>query len=191
MFSITNLKCRSRIVILLALQIVCASAILSTCARAADNKQARPVAASPQQAASADPWTVNCSTAATATDLQCQATQNLTEKKTGQRVLTVTIRKESGGKPGYAMLLALPHGLFLPAGVTYQVDNGPKSTAVIQTSDRNGTYAVVPVSPDVLTAMKAGTKLDVGMESVTRKKVIIPVSLAGFTAAIGKLQTIK
>ncbi len=39
--------------------------------------------------------------------------------------------------------------------------------------------------------MKAGTNLNVGMESVTRKPVAIPVSLAGFTAAIEKLQAIK
>nr|WP_245451693.1 invasion associated locus B family protein [Mesorhizobium waimense] len=32
--------------------------------------------------------------------------------------------------------------------------------------------------------MKVGTNLNIGMESVTRKPVTIPVSLSGFTAAI-------
>ncbi|WP_274608548.1 invasion associated locus B family protein [Mesorhizobium sp. 131-2-1] len=40
-------------------------------------------------------------------------------------------------------------------------------------------------------AMKAGTNLNIGMESVTRKPVTIPVSLAGFTAAIDKLEAIR
>ena len=40
-------------------------------------------------------------------------------------------------------------------------------------------------------AMKAGTNLNIGMESVTRKPVTIPVSLAGFTVAIDKLEAIR
>jgi len=43
----------------------------------------------------------------------------------------------------------------------------------------------------VVAAMKAGTNLDIGMESVTRRPVTIPVSLAGFTAAINKLEAIR
>lgn len=198
MVFISDLRYRLNCLICLALQASFAVVAFSGGAQAADSKSARPAAAaSPKappaspKAAPADPWVVICSTAAEASTLQCQASQNLTESKTGQRVLTVTIRKEGGDKAGYAMLLALPHGLFLPAGITYQVDGGRQSTAVIETSDRNGTYAAVPLSADVISAMKAGTDLDVGMESVTRKKVVIPVSLSGFTTAVGKLQTIK
>jgi len=43
----------------------------------------------------------------------------------------------------------------------------------------------------VVAAMKAGTNLNIGMESVTRKPVTIPVSLAGFTVAIDKLEAIR
>ena len=167
-------------------------------AHAAGDKAERPAVAAPadkatsaDKAAPADPWMVNCTSAGTASDLRCQASQNLTEKKTGQRVLTVTVRKEGGEKDGYAMLFALPHGLFLPAGVSYRIDGGPEAKAAIQTSDRNGTYAVVAVSDALLTAMKAGTKMDVGMQSVSRKTVVIPVSLSGFTAAVDKLRTIR
>jgi invasion protein IalB len=39
--------------------------------------------------------------------------------------------------------------------------------------------------------MKSGTNLNIGMESVTRKPVTIPVSLAGFTAAVAKLESTK
>lgn len=89
------------------------------------------------------------------------------------------------------MLLALPHGLFLPSGSSYQIDQGQKTTIAIQTSDQNGAYAATPLSADLLKAMKSGTNLNIGIESVTRKPVTIPVSLAGFTAAIDKLQALK
>ena len=135
-------------------------------------------------------WIVNCSTGGTGADLQCQMSQNLTESKSGQRVLTVTVRKETKDS-GLAMLFVLPHGLFIPAGATFQIDQGEKKQVAIQTSDQNGAYAATPLTSDLLAALKAGTTLNVGMESVTRKPVTIPVTLAGFTAAADKLATVQ
>ncbi|TGQ76531.1 invasion associated locus B family protein [Mesorhizobium sp. M8A.F.Ca.ET.207.01.1.1] len=157
-------------------------------------KPAQPQPAQPQSAppkpADANPWAVNCSSGSANAELQCQLSQNLTEAKTGQRVLTVTVRRDNANG-SLAMLLALPHGLFLPSGASYQVDQGQKTTIAIQTSDQNGAYAATPLPPELVKAMKSGTNLNVGMESVTRKPVTIPVSLAGFTAALTKLESIK
>ena len=146
----------------------------------------------PKQDAPAKPvnaWVVNCSGSG-GTALACQMSQNLTEAKTGQRVLTVTIRKQPADG-ALAMLFALPHGLFIPAGVTYQIDTGQKVPVAIQTSDQNGAYAAVPMNAELVVALKAGTNLNVGMESVTRQPVSIPVSLSGFTAAIDRLGTVN
>ncbi|MBZ9997836.1 MULTISPECIES: invasion associated locus B family protein [unclassified Mesorhizobium] len=168
-------------------------------ALAEDAKSAQPQPAEPQSAqskpapskpADANPWAVNCSSGSASTELQCQVSQNLTEAKTGQRVLTVTVRRDNANG-SLAMLLALPHGLFLPSGASYQIDQGQKTTIAIQTSDQNGAYAATPLPPELIKAMKAGTNLNIGMESVTRKPVTIPVSLAGFTAALTKLESIK
>lgn len=52
-------------------------------------------------------------------------------------------------------------------------------------------YAAVPLTPELITAMKAGTNLYIGMKSVTRKPVTIPVSLSGFPGAIDRLEAIK
>jgi len=160
-------------------------------ALAEDAKPAQPKPAdSNPKPADANPWAVNCSSGSATTDLQCQVSQNLTEAKSGQRVLTVTVRRDSGNG-GLAMLLALPHGLFLPSGASFQIDQGQKTTLAIQTSDQNGAYAATPLSADLIKAMKSGTNLNIGMESVTRKPVTIPVSLSGFTAAVAKLESIK
>jgi invasion protein IalB len=160
-------------------------------ALAEDAKPAQPKPADANaKPADANPWAVNCSSGSATAELQCQVSQNLTEAKTGQRVLTVTVRRDSGNG-SLAMLLALPHGLFLPSGASFQIDQGQKTTIAIQTSDQNGAYAATPLSADLIKAMKSGTNLNIGMESVTRKPVTIPVSLAGFTAAIAKLESIK
>ncbi|RUY40947.1 invasion associated locus B family protein [Mesorhizobium sp. M7A.F.Ca.CA.001.09.2.1] len=160
-------------------------------ALAEDAKPAQPKPAeSNAKPADANPWAVNCSSGSATTELQCQLSQNLTEAKTGQRVLTVTVRRDNANG-SLAMLLALPHGLFLPSGASFQIDQGQKTTIAIQTSDQNGAYAATPLSADLIKAMKSGTNLNIGMESVTRKPVTIPVSLAGFTAAVAKLESIK
>lgn len=160
-------------------------------ALAEDAKPAQPKPAeSNAKPSDANPWAVNCSSGSATSELQCQVSQNLTEAKTGQRVLTVTVRRDNGNG-SLAMLLALPHGLFLPSGASFQIDQGQKTTIAIQTSDQNGAYAATPLSADLIKAMKSGTNLNIGMESVTRKPVTIPVSLAGFTAAVAKLESIK
>lgn len=156
-----------------------------------DAKPAQPKPADANaKPADANPWAVNCSSGSATAELQCQVSQNLTEAKSGQRVLTVTVRRDNGNG-GLAMLLALPHGLFLPSGASFQIDQGQKTVLAIQTSDQNGAYAATPLSADIIKTMKSGTNLNIGMESVTRKPVTIPVSLAGFTAAVAKLESIK
>ncbi|MGN6535371.1 MAG: invasion associated locus B family protein [Mesorhizobium sp.] len=155
--------------------------------------EAKPAEAKPadaQPAEKGNPWVVNCSTGTTGTTLECQASQNLTEAKTGQRVLTVTVRRQNDSA-ALAMILALPHGLYLPAGASYQIDAGQKATVAIQTSDQNGAYAALPLSTELLAAMKTGTNLNIGMEAATRKPITIPVTLAGCTAAIDKLEATK
>lgn len=164
-------------------------ALAEDAAKETQAKQSQPKEAGPKPA-DANPWAVNCSSGSATGELQCQVSQNLTEAKTGQRVLTVTVRRDNSNG-SLAMLLALPHGLFLPSGVSYQVDQGQKVVIAIQTSDQNGAYAATPLSPELVKTMKSGTNLNIGMESVTRKPVTIPVSLAGFTAAVAKLETIK
>ncbi|TIT56731.1 MAG: invasion associated locus B family protein, partial [Mesorhizobium sp.] len=121
----------------LAVGIVTLWLILSVAGPVRAEDAAKPAQPQPTDA---NPWAVNCSSGATNTELQCQLSQNLTEAKTGQRVLTVTVRRDNANG-SLAMLLALPHGLFLPSGASYQVDQGQKTTIAIQTSDQNGAYA--------------------------------------------------
>lgn len=168
---------------------VVAVALASALAGAAGAQETAPPPAAAEPAKPATAWVVNCSSGTTGTALECQITQNLTESKTGQRVLTLTVRRQLEG--GYAMLVALPHGLYIPAGVIYQIDAGEKKTTAIQTSDQNGAYAVVPLDDPTIAALKGGTNLNVGMESLNRSPVVIPASLNGFTAAFDKIKAVN
>lgn len=130
-------------------------------------------------------WSINCASTGDVNALECLMSQNLTETKTGQRVLTVTIRRQPDSK--YAMVLMLPHGIYLPSGASYQVDAGEKVQMPIQTADQNGSYAVVPMEEKLVKALKGGTKLNVGMETAQRAPLVLPISLTGFSATYDKL----
>jgi invasion protein IalB len=102
----------------------------------------------------------------------------------GERVVAVSIRKQP---QGLAMVMALPHGLHLPGGISYQVDSGQKKSVPIAASDAKGVYAVVPLDNALLGSMKRGNTFNVTMVGSNRRPVSIPMTLAGFTAAADEL----
>lgn len=150
--------------------------------------QRNPAAATAQPAAPA--WALSCSSPnAGSGPLECQMSQTILRQETGQILMVITIRKPQNGT--MTMNLVLPHGLYLPTGVSYQVGTGGKNTAVIYSSDQNGAYASVPLAPELLNALKAGSVLNIGLETVSRNPLTIPVSLTGFTSAVDRLANLK
>jgi len=165
----------------LGLAFFCAAALLFSLPALAQENPDKPA---PPPAVNS--WTINCGSTTDVNKLECQMSQVLTEAKTGQRVLTVTIRK-AGADGARGLFLMLPHGIYLPAGAIYQIDQGEKIAAVIQTADQNGSYASVPLSDTLVQALKRGTTLNVGMETANRQPLTLPVSLTGFAVTYDKL----
>ena len=101
-------------------------------------------------------------------------------------MLSISVSKPTGGKNA-AMLLQLPHGLFNPAGVAMGIDGAKPETLAIQTCDAKGCYAGAPITPDKLTAMSKGSKLNVTFQNLKKQKIVVPVPLKGFAEAYKKL----
>jgi invasion protein IalB len=143
-----------------------------------------------QRNPAAPAWALNCSSANAGTGaLECQMSQTVLRQETGQILMVIAIRKPQSGS--MTMNFVLPHGLYLPAGVSYQIGNGAKNTAPIFSSDQNGAYANVTLPPELLNALKAGSTLNIGLETVSRNPLTIPVSLTGFTPAVERLANLK
>lgn len=132
------------------------------------------------------PWVINCTTQNTGGVLVCVMSQVLIAKNTNQRVLAAEIFKDAKSG-GYMLRLSLPHGLNLPEGVQMWIDEGARSKYVIGTADQNGSYAVLPLSTDLLAALKRGTILNVAVKANSGDEIILQLSLSGFTAAIEKV----
>ncbi|WP_067223648.1 invasion associated locus B family protein [Stappia indica] len=148
---------------------------------------AQDAAPKPAEGGAAAPnWIVQCSEATDKAPKRCRALQNIVMQEGGQRLLTVVVEPREGA-PNHALVLALPHGVFLPAGTQIRIDEGEPVAMAIQTSDANGAYAGTAISDELLASMKKGQRLIVAFKTAQQQDLAIPVTLIGFTSAYGQL----
>ena len=167
-----------------------AAALLSfgSLAAQAQTKTETPAAkpAAPKKASS--PWLVQCGSIGEKKQRFCRIQNSIKFKKTGQRLLGVVIQAQTT-EPKIAMQLSLPHGLYLPAGTIYKIDEGKEARLVIETCNPEGCYASTGMDEKLIEAMKKGKEMLVAFQANTNKEQItIPVSLKGFAAAFDKVK---
>jgi invasion protein IalB len=134
-------------------------------------------------------WLVNCAKAPEG--MLCKATQSIGVPETKQLLAAVAVFKSlspSGpGSPGYAMTLQLPHGLFLPAGASVQIDAEAAQAVAIETCDQRGCFASLPIADKALAAMRKGKALAITFQNLSKSNVKVQLPLAGFPDALAKL----
>jgi invasion protein IalB len=132
-------------------------------------------------------WSAKCVNSADGALVDCRVTQNIALTKTGQRLLAVVVRipRETGSP---VMTLNLPHGLYLPAGTTLQIDKTDPREIVIETCDSKGCYATLDVDEELLVSLKKGSTLTVTFQNLAKQPIAVPVTLIGFTAAYAKIR---
>ena len=157
--------------------------------------QAAPAASNPAPApqpanASANQapgWTARCFSPARQSPLECTLEQQVIVQQTGQQISFVSIRVPGDTKQP-VMMVQLPLGLFLPAGLTLQVDEGKGQVVAIQSCDQRACYVGMPVTPEMLDSMKKGQRLSLGMQSMNREPVTIAHPLGDFASQYQKIQ---
>jgi invasion protein IalB len=132
-------------------------------------------------------WVSRCASEARQGTLECVVEQTAVLQKTGQLVAAVSIRVPADThQPSLAV--QIPVGLFLPAGVTLQVDDKKAISLTLQTCDLKGCYAATPISPELLADLKAGKKLAVSFQNLTKENITVPLQLTNFNQAYQKIQ---
>lgn len=150
--------------------------------------QATPTPSPSAAPAPAQPgWVARCSSPSRDAPLECAMEQSAVLTKTGQLVALVNIRVPGDTRAPIA-LVQLPLGLNLQAGAKLQVDDGKSVDLPIQTCENRGCYASLPVSPEMLNAMRAGKQLKIVFQDLAKESIAIPMSLADFTAAYDKIK---
>ncbi|MGE0005105.1 MAG: invasion associated locus B family protein [Parvibaculaceae bacterium] len=143
--------------------------------------------ANPAKQKAAIPWSSTCSSGGRALPLECAIEQRAFVRETGQLIGLITIRVPADTKKPVAMIQA-PLGLFIPAGITVDVDGDMAQNYPLQTCNANGCYAGFPITDQLLARMLNGGKLNVIFQYLDKKPFTLPMSLTGFTEAFGRIK---
>lgn len=132
-------------------------------------------------------WTSRCASDGRTTVLDCAVEQSAVVTQTGQLLASVTVRVPADTRRP-VLLVQLPVGLFLPAGITIQVDDGKTQQIPLQTCDLKGCYAGTPLADDTLAAMKSGKRFAISFQNMAKENIVIPFGLANFAEAYQHIQ---
>ena len=130
-------------------------------------------------------WRVHCNASEGAPSV-CIMVQEVVFKKTGKRILQFVIRYAQNADTLIGDII-LPLGIYLPAGVTMQIDKGQVFEIPVElcTDGRmRGCRARFSFDAALLAKSKAGDKANIVFQDSRQTSVPVPVSLAGFTAGL-------
>jgi invasion protein IalB len=86
------------------------------------------------------------------------------------------------------MAIRVPVGLYLPAGLNLQIDDGKSQAVPLRTCDLQGCYAEMQISADLLAALKGGKRLSIICQNLAEKDIILPLVLDNFADAFQRIQ---
>jgi len=143
-------------------------------------------AAAPEVRETHRDWTVVCDAAGDGAE-RCSIVQALSHRETEQMILRV----EVGYLPDTRNLVAVvtvPLGVHLPPGLELRIDEGETTRHEFGSCLERGCIAGIDLSDAQLAALKAGARAHFTFRDARRQPVTVPISLAGFTAAVSTLE---
>ena len=154
----------------------------------ASNEAAPAPSASPASPpANQQSWAVSCAAAGRDGVLNCAAEQKLIAQETGQTISGVSVRVPGDSRQP-SLVFLLPFGLYLPAGLKAQVDQGEATELVVQTCEPAGCFAAAPSSESLLALMVAGNMLEISGVTTNNEPFRVTHPLNGFKAALDAIK---
>jgi invasion protein IalB len=176
---------------IMAMTVLVASAVAATSQNASDSNTQGAQGAQGTQAAPPKkqpiPWSSSCQSTGRGVPLECALEQRAFVRESGQLIGLVSIKVPGDTKKPVIMIQA-PLGLFLPAGITVDIDGEMAQNYPVQTCNNNGCFAGFPISDQVLARMQTGGKFNVIFQYLDKKPFTLPMSLVGFTEAYGRIK---
>ncbi|WP_270935264.1 invasion associated locus B family protein, partial [Falsiroseomonas oryzae] len=160
--------------------------------RAATPAQPAQAAQPAPQAAPAAPernWNVACTEGTDGAPRSCQLSTSIVLRPQNQRLAQVILTRQPETR-SLGLVFQMPHGALIPAGMSWQVDEAEAQRLAFQTSDAEGLYAGVPVTDDLLAALRRGGQLRLTFVLAARREALtVPVPLAQFPDAVTEFFT--
>lgn len=132
-------------------------------------------------------WLFECQALA-ANKTACVLSQTLSQAKTKQRVLRVTLNKPENSQE-FQVVAVAPLGIHIPTGITGTIDKGVSIPFKLQTCAQQGCIATAKADRKIINALKSGKNIEISFVANTRsKRITLKVSLDGVTAGINALE---
>jgi invasion protein IalB len=131
-------------------------------------------------------WRIRCNTP-TGAPADCTMFQNVVVKGSGQPVLQAVFGYMDGAKTPVGVFVT-PLGIYLPPGLTLQIDEGQVYEMNFEICGRSGCRVRFSVDENLLKTFKVGNTAKIVFQSGVQKPVEIPLSLKGFTAALKQVR---
>jgi invasion protein IalB len=142
-----------------------------------------PVGASPD-AQAGRAWDVTCTEAQEGRPRSCRLFATVSLQPQNQRLLTVVLLRQPETR-SLALFFQVAHGAAIPAGLTWQVDDGDAQRLAFQNSDAEGLYVGIAVADDLLSILRRGTALRVSFVVAARREAVtVPIPLSQFNDAV-------
>lgn len=132
-------------------------------------------------------WISRCVSDRRQSGLDCSVEQTATLTKTGQLFAAVTIRVPPDTRQP-VMMVQLPVGIFIPAGVTLQIDQQTPVPLLVQTCDLKGCYAGSPLPAETVISLRTGKRLAISFQNLGKENLSVPFVLDKFEEAFAKIQ---
>lgn len=131
----------------------------------------------------AGPWTADCVSAGRTASPICQMEQRVVLAATGQLLTALAIRFAGEGATP-ELSVQVPHGLYLPAGVTVSLGEESLLEVPLVTCDGGGCYGIAALDDAMLARLREAQEVTVTFEDVSRMAVGVPVAMLGFAEAL-------
>lgn len=133
-------------------------------------------------------WGYNCEKSPDGKDELCYVFQNVTKKEGGQLVLGARIAYREGSSDPL-LVVTVPLGSLLPPGAALVMEGvEPVKLVYFLCAAEGCTTVATPMPAALIKAMKKGENAVVRVAAPNQQVVGLPLSLKGFTKALGSLK---
>jgi len=120
-------------------------------------------------------------------DDQCYVMQTLTATDTKQRVLAV-VAGNLGPEAKPILYFTLPLGIYLPAGMAFNIDGSEEFRAGVSVCLADGCKAMIEIDNKLRDLLNTGKQVKVAfLDAASRQQVLLEVSLLGFASGFAAL----
>ena len=110
-------------------------------------------------------------------------------QRTLGKMLGLTVRYAGKDSRQPVLVMDLPLGVDLRAGMVLRIDNGKETTARYLRCTKNGCSSRLRLTPQMVAMMRKGSKLQIGFRPFgSAKTMVVDASLKGFTKAFARLR---